>query len=77
MIGILYDPESERFEANLDGLETTGVQFDPSTAQNEVAKRPAVQQILADKGGVPSGADEDQARRLPAKQKRAAWLPTL
>jgi len=52
-IGVLYDPEFERFEANLDWLETTGVlveQFDPSTAQNEVAKRPAVQQILADEG---------------------------
>ena len=24
MIGILYDPEFERFEANLDWLETTG-----------------------------------------------------
>ena len=53
MIGILYDPEFERFEANLDWLETTGVlveQFDPSTPQNEVAKRPAVQQILSDEG---------------------------
>ena len=51
MIGILYDPEFERFEANLDWVETTGVlveQFDPSTAQNEVAKRPAVQHILSD-----------------------------
>lgn len=50
MIGILYDPEFEQFEANLDWLETTGVlveQFDPSKAQQEVAKRPAVQQILA------------------------------
>jgi hypothetical protein len=37
MIGILYDPDFDRFEANLDWLETTGVlveQFDPSTAQN-------------------------------------------
>jgi hypothetical protein len=25
MIGILYDPDFERFEANLDWLETTGV----------------------------------------------------
>ena len=53
MIGILYDPEFERFEAKLDWVETTGVlveQFDPSTAQSEVAKRPAVQQILADEG---------------------------
>ena len=53
MIGILYDPEFEKFEANLDWLETTGVlveQFDPSTAQNEVAKRPAVQQVLSDEG---------------------------
>ena len=53
MIGILYDPEFEKFEASLDWLETTGVlveQFDPSTAQDEVAKRPAVQQILADEG---------------------------
>jgi hypothetical protein len=51
MIGILYDPEFEKFEANLDWLETTGVlveQFDPSTAQNEVAKRPAVQHILSE-----------------------------
>ena len=53
MIGTLYDPAFERFEANLNWLETMGVlveQFDPSTAQNEVAKRPAVQQILADGG---------------------------
>ena len=53
MIGILYDREFERFEATLDWLETTGVlvaQFDPSTAQNEVAKRPAVQQILSAEG---------------------------
>lgn len=53
MIGILQDPEFERFEANLDWLETTGVlveQFDPSMAQGEVATRPAVQQILAAEG---------------------------
>jgi hypothetical protein len=53
MIGVLYDPEFTRFEATLDWLETTGVlveQFDPSTAQQEVAKRPTVQQILADEG---------------------------
>lgn len=53
MIGILQDPDFERFEANLDWLETTGVlveQFDPSTAQEEVAKRPAVQQILSAEG---------------------------
>jgi hypothetical protein len=53
MIGILYDPDFERFEANLDWLETTGVlveQFDPFTAQKEVAKRPAVQQILSAEG---------------------------
>jgi len=34
-IGILHDPAFQRFEANLDWLETTGVlveQFDPSTA---------------------------------------------
>ena len=52
MIGILYDAEFEAFEANLDWLETTGVlveRFDPATAQGEVAKRPAVQQVLADK----------------------------
>jgi hypothetical protein len=52
-IGIRDDLEFERFRANLDWLETTGVlveQFDPSTAQNEVAKRPAVQQIVADEG---------------------------
>jgi len=33
MIGTLHDPEFERFEANLDWLETTGVlveQFDLS-----------------------------------------------
>ena len=33
MIGTLYDPQFERFEANLDWFETTGVlveQFDPS-----------------------------------------------
>ena len=53
MIGTLHDPEFERFEANLDWLETTGVlveKFDPSTAQKEVAKRPAVQQILSSEG---------------------------
>ena len=53
MIGTLYDPAFERFEANLDWLETTGVlveQFDPSTAHAEVAKRPAVQQIMSAEG---------------------------
>jgi len=53
MIGILQDPDFERFEANLDWLETTGVpveQFDRSTAHAEVAKRPAVQQILSAEG---------------------------
>ena len=53
MIGILYDAEFEKFEANLDWLETTGVlveQFDPSTARDEVTKRPAVRQILSDDG---------------------------
>ena len=53
MIGTLYDAEFERFEANLDWLETTGIlveQFDPSTAHTEVATRPAVQQILAADG---------------------------
>ena len=53
MIGTLYDAEFERFEANLDWLETTGVlveQFDPSSAHEEVAKRPAVQQILSTEG---------------------------
>jgi Arsenical resistance operon protein ArsD len=53
MIGTLYDPEFEKFEANLDWLETTGVlveRFDPSTAQQEVAKRPAVQQIVSADG---------------------------
>jgi len=53
MIGILQDPDFERFEANLDWLETTGVlveQFDPSKAQQEVATRPAVQQILSAEG---------------------------
>ena len=51
MIGVLYDPNFEKFEANLDWLETTGVlveQFEPSSSQDEVAKRPAVQQILSD-----------------------------
>jgi hypothetical protein len=49
MIGILYDREFEQFEANLDWLETTGVlveRFDLSQAPQEVANRPAVQQIL-------------------------------
>lgn len=53
MIGVLYDPAFERFQANLDWLETTGVlveQFDPSTAPTEVGKRPAVQQILSAEG---------------------------
>ena len=53
MIGILYDPAFETFEATLDWLETTGIlveQFDPSTARDEVAKRPAVRQILSDEG---------------------------
>ena len=53
MIGILQDPDFERFEANLDWLETTGVlveQFDPPAAPEEVARRPAVQQILSAEG---------------------------
>ena len=53
MIGTLYDPAFEKFEADLDWLETTGVlveQFDPSRAQQEVAKRPAVQQIVSAEG---------------------------
>src|SRR5690606_2032448 len=53
MIGILQDPDFERFEASLDWLETTGLlveQFDPSSAHEEVAKRPAVQQILPTEG---------------------------
>jgi hypothetical protein len=53
MIGILSDSDFERFESNLDWLETTGVlveQFDPWTAASEVAKRPAVRQILSDEG---------------------------
>jgi hypothetical protein len=53
MIGILYDPDFEKFEANLDWLETIGVlveQFDPFIAQQEAAKRPAVQQILSHEG---------------------------
>jgi hypothetical protein len=52
-IGVLYDREFEKFEANLDWLETTGVlveQFDPSTALGEVTKRPVVRQILSDEG---------------------------
>ena len=55
MIGTWYGPDFERFEATLDWLETTGVvveQFDPSTARKEVAKRPAVQQILSAEGDV-------------------------
>jgi hypothetical protein len=53
MIGILQDPDFERFEAHLDWLETTGIlveRFDPSSAQKEVARRPAVQQILSAAG---------------------------
>jgi hypothetical protein len=53
MIGTLYDPAFEKFEADLDWLETTGVlvePFDPSRAQQEVAKRPAVQQIVSAEG---------------------------
>ena len=53
MIGILQDPDFERFEANLDWLETTGVlveQFDPATAQEQGTKRPAVQQIVSAEG---------------------------
>lgn len=53
MIGVLYDPAFEKVQASLDWLETTGVlveQFDPSTAQKEVAKRPAVQQNLSAEG---------------------------
>ena len=52
-LGTRQDPEFEKFEANLDWLETTGVlveQFDPSTAQQEVAKRPAVQRIVSAEG---------------------------
>jgi Arsenical resistance operon protein ArsD len=54
MIGTLSDPEFEKFEADLDWLETTGVlveQFDPSAAQQGVAKRPAVQRIVSAEGG--------------------------
>lgn len=50
MIGVRQDPDFERFETNLDWLETTGVlveQFDPATAHEAVATRPAVQQILS------------------------------
>jgi hypothetical protein len=50
---ILHDADFERFQANLDWLETTGVlveQFDLSTAQGEIVKRPAVRQILSDEG---------------------------
>ena len=53
VIGILYDPEFEKFAANLDWPETIGVlveQFEPSTSQDEVAKRPAVQHILSHEG---------------------------
>jgi arsenical resistance operon trans-acting repressor ArsD len=53
MIGVLYDRDFEKFEANLDWLETTGVlveQFDPATAQHEVAKRPAVRRVLSHEG---------------------------
>ena len=49
MIGIVHDPVFEAFEANLDWLETTGMlveRFDPATAAGEVAKRPAIQQLL-------------------------------
>ena len=52
-IGTLYDPSFRAFEATLDWLETTGVlveRFDPSTAPNEVLKRPVVQQLLSTEG---------------------------
>jgi hypothetical protein len=84
MIGILQDPDFERFEAHLDWLETTGVlveQFDPSTTHAEVARRPAVQQILSAGGDcclpltlvnesiVSRGAD-DLSARLPSCLER-------
>jgi hypothetical protein len=53
MIGVLYDRAFEAFEANLDWLETAGVlveRFDPTTAPNEVTRRPVVQQLLSAQG---------------------------
>lgn len=50
MTGTLYDPEFERFEANLDWLETTSVlveRFDPAAARDEVARRPIVRELLS------------------------------
>lgn len=53
MIGVVRDHGFEVFEADLDWLETTGVlveRFDPATAPEEVAARPAVQQLLSVEG---------------------------
>lgn len=53
MIGTLRDQEFDRFESDLDWLETTGTlveQFDDSATQKAVTSRPAVQQILAAEG---------------------------
>ena len=49
VIGTRYDRAFERFEANLDWLETTGVlveRFDPGEVPTEVSSRPAVRQLL-------------------------------
>lgn len=53
MIGIVDDSASQGFEAHLDWLETTGLlveRFDPSTAAEELTKRPAIRQLLLTEG---------------------------
>lgn len=53
VIGTHYDPAFETFEADLDWLESTGMlveRFDPTTAADEVAARPVVQQAFSAEG---------------------------
>jgi hypothetical protein len=50
MIGVLYDADFERFQANLDWLETAVVlveQFDPARLHNQVAKRRVNESVVS------------------------------
>jgi len=50
MVSVVNDSRFVALEDSLDWLETTGVlveRFDPSTAPDEVATRPAAQQMLS------------------------------
>ena len=75
MIGTLYDPDFERFEANLDWLETTGVlveQFDPSTAHEGSRQAPGGPTDRVRRGRPLSAVDPGEriggvARHLPVE----------